>query len=156
MPHRKGIEHSARTNTCLLHVSCMHAELPVLLPGKLFILSFLFFLGSMQLAGYVAVWCLFGVCVCVCGTWDVGLWLTGFLFYIDLLLSFSRPLHLQRVQSPSFLLTTYLRQWLCFFPFPFFFSSSVFLHKRRWRSQQPKTYPILSDYPIRHPPRNAI
>lgn len=152
MPHRKGIEHSARTNTCLLHVSCMHVELPVLLSGKLFFLSFLF-LGSMQLAGYVAVWCLFGVCVCVCGTWDVGLWLTGFLFYIDLLLSFSRPLHLQRVQFPSFLLTTYLRQWLSFFPFFFLhlFSSTkgVGVHSNQ-------TYPILSDYPIRHPPRKAI
>lgn len=120
------------SNTCLLQISCMHVELPVLLLGKLSS-----FFPCSWLASCVGV----GVGR---GMWDF--WADWFSFYIDLLLSFLEPCICSVFPSSSlqasFLLATYLRQWLCFFLF--FFSSSVFLHKRRWRSQQPNlSYPII-------------
>lgn len=115
----------------------MHVELPVLLLGKLSS-----FFPCSWLASCVGV----GVGR---GMWDF--WADWFSFYIDLLLSFLEPCICSVFPSSSlqasFLLATYLRQWLCFFLFFFFFICFPPQKALAFTA----TKPILSDYPIRQP-----
>ena len=96
MPHRKGIRISGIEHlfvTRLMH-ACMQSYRSFF-PGKLF-LSFSFHAASCVL------WCLFGV--------GRGLWqLTGLLGYRSV------SFYMLSFLDPCICISTYLRQWLCFF-----------------------------------------
>lgn len=80
--------------------------------------------------------------------WDVGCGTLADWFsflYRSAAFFFSTPA--SAACSVSKLPLDYLSTSMAFL-FSFFFSSSVFLHKRRWRSQQPNlSYPIRLSYP---------